>query len=329
MKTNVMLFFIIGILNAQIKITNSGRISLLSIQNPIHDVHAFGYDFGLTYANTTLLFRPRADSYAGSYIGSTDQIIKFYQGNWNILYAGYLTYASDERLKNSISNVNNCLSIVKNLQPKKFRYNNFINNKFHYGFLAQDLYNIIPEIVDTIKNDELGINYHEIIPLLVGAIKDLNNRIDSIFQTNANSRTFNNHFFYEKKIDSLIRVIHQLRQNIDNITQNCCNSSLNNQIPMTENLIKNMPGADEIELRNIPNPFHNITSIVYSVPSLYKNDLYLVVLTLNGKMIRKIKMNSEQGKYELNLSDIQSGAYIYGLMHKNELIKTKILLLDE
>lgn len=49
-----------------------------------------------------------------------------------------------------------------------------------YGFVAQEIEQILPNVVYTMPNGEKAIAYQEIIPLLVGAVKELNNHIDSL-----------------------------------------------------------------------------------------------------------------------------------------------------
>jgi hypothetical protein len=57
--------------------------------------------------------------------------------------------------------------------------------KKHNGFIAQEMKEIIPESVDAIHGlaeegepDFLKINYNELVPVLVNAIKDLNKKIE-------------------------------------------------------------------------------------------------------------------------------------------------------
>ena len=50
----------------------------------------------------------------------------------------------------------------------------------HYGFIAQDVEKVYPELV---KNSDLGyktVNYIEIIPLLLSKMKDMQGEIDDL-----------------------------------------------------------------------------------------------------------------------------------------------------
>jgi hypothetical protein len=92
---------------------------------------------------------------------------------------------SDERIKKNITELTDCLTKVNQVRAVKY---NFISendtDEKHIGFIAQDFQNILPEVISIApqqKNmdfDVLGIAYTETIPLLLGAIKEL----DSIVQ---------------------------------------------------------------------------------------------------------------------------------------------------
>jgi hypothetical protein len=84
---------------------------------------------------------------------------------------------SDARLKQNIQQLNNSLEIIKNLRGVSFEYTQASNmgGGTRYGFIAQEVQNIVPTIVrDRAKSDGmLSLNYTEIVPLLVEAVKEL------------------------------------------------------------------------------------------------------------------------------------------------------------
>ncbi len=59
-----------------------------------------------------------------------------------------------------------------------------IDNQIHYGFIAQELEESVPELVHEIETPLDGkiksVNYIEIIPLLLLKIKDLQNQINDL-----------------------------------------------------------------------------------------------------------------------------------------------------
>jgi hypothetical protein len=117
----------------------------------------------------------------------------------NILATGDITaYYSDERLKTKISTINNPLSIVNKLHGFYYIPNEIAtkyginNNKVEIGLSAQDVQNVLPELVklapfDMKMSEEgeiisksgekyLTISYERLVPVLIEAIKELNQK---------------------------------------------------------------------------------------------------------------------------------------------------------
>lgn len=46
-------------------------------------------------------------------------------------------------------------------------------DRSHYGFLAQDVQKLFPELVHEDRNGYMSVNYVELIPLLVQAVQEL------------------------------------------------------------------------------------------------------------------------------------------------------------
>ncbi len=108
-----------------------------------------------------------------------------------------ITSLSDQRLKENIENIPYGLAEIVQLSPKKF---NFISTPDidEYGFLAQDVESILPELVDeqkldaTIQYDENGnssakdstayktLKMGDILPVLVKAVQELKTENDSL-----------------------------------------------------------------------------------------------------------------------------------------------------
>ena len=97
---------------------------------------------------------------------------------------------SDIRLKNVFGNVTYGLAEINKINPIQFNFKNDKNAKKRIGFSAQDLQSIIPESVYNTKNTEevdgveiedvLGMEYAQITPVLVNAVKELSTEIDKL-----------------------------------------------------------------------------------------------------------------------------------------------------
>jgi len=103
----------------------------------------------------------------------------------NDLYVnGSIYNPSDRRLKENIESIEEVkVKDFKNLEPKLFNYKDDPTKK-HYGFIAQEMEEIYPELV---KDNILGyksINYIELIPLLVLKINEMQKEIDELKKNN-------------------------------------------------------------------------------------------------------------------------------------------------
>ena len=94
------------------------------------------------------------------------------------------TSYSDERLKNINSNIENALDKLLTLRTINYSWKSDKNNKENLGLIAQDVEKVFPQIIDKnklynkIDNTEyLGIRYTELIPVLIKAIQELNEKL--------------------------------------------------------------------------------------------------------------------------------------------------------
>jgi len=101
---------------------------------------------------------------------------------WSVVYAVNGTIqTSDLRLKNNIQPINDGLKSVINLNPVYFNWVDKSDNKRHIGLIAQEVLPVIPDIVDIgeDKDKTLGINYAGLVPVLISAIKEQQQQIES------------------------------------------------------------------------------------------------------------------------------------------------------
>jgi len=89
------------------------------------------------------------------------------------------TSASDERVKENLEPIQNGLAKVASLRAVTGNYINDETKKPKAFLIAQDVEAVLPEAVDSSNPDELGLNYTDVIPLLVASIKELNAKVDA------------------------------------------------------------------------------------------------------------------------------------------------------
>ena len=98
-------------------------------------------------------------------------------------------YSSDRRLKKYIKNIPNALEKVSQINGVSFEWKKAdakIKREVHsheghdVGVIAQEVEEVLPEVVSTRDNGYKAVNYEKIVPLLIEAIKDLKAEIDEL-----------------------------------------------------------------------------------------------------------------------------------------------------
>ncbi|MBS1609489.1 MAG: tail fiber domain-containing protein [Bacteroidetes bacterium] len=88
---------------------------------------------------------------------------------------------SDRRMKKNIYPLGYGLNAVLQLRPVRFNWTNENDNRSKIGLIAQEVKQIIPEVVigDDAK-EMLGVNYAELIPALINAVKELKEKTEAL-----------------------------------------------------------------------------------------------------------------------------------------------------
>ena len=93
-----------------------------------------------------------------------------------------VTAFSDKRLKTDIKNIDNALSKVMKMQGVYYKRNDIEDAKEQVGVLAQDMEEVLPQVVLT-ADDEIktkSVDYGKICSVLIEAIKDLKQQVDEL-----------------------------------------------------------------------------------------------------------------------------------------------------
>jgi hypothetical protein len=95
----------------------------------------------------------------------------------DIYATGDISAFSDMRLKSNIRSITDSLDRVSRLRGVYYTHTE--TQKESVGLIAQETLEVLPEVVAT-KGEYLGINYGNIVGLLIEAIKEIQNKVDSI-----------------------------------------------------------------------------------------------------------------------------------------------------
>jgi len=190
-----------GTANSVLTNNGSGALSWTTTSQPAEITSTTAVN-STTFANTPFTF---ANTNVGSGIGAPVAIqvsssygnkhMAFYlgtvfSGSINQSGANTINYAtsSDYRLKENVVEMTGSVDRVKQLNPSKFNFIADGPSRTVDGFLAHEVSNIVPEAITGSKDAidaegniiPQGIDQSKLVPLLVGAIKELTARIEAL-----------------------------------------------------------------------------------------------------------------------------------------------------
>jgi hypothetical protein len=264
--------------------------------------------------------------------------------NGDVIGSQFGWVASDAQFKSQINNIHNAMGIIEALSPKTFymdttnNYDISFSSDLQYGLIAQDVENVLPNVVGEStmppKYDSLGnvitpsvtyktLKYEAFIPILTKGMQEQQSQIDSL-ENELNQK------------DSLINDVNdrltQLENCLSNILPILCqisNSAIqqNNeeaQQQIIHSLNLELYDGDHIVLeQNVPNPFAERTVIKYFLPESVR-DAKIIFYNNEGRMINEIAL-TERGNGRINVfgGDLSRGIYSYTLICDGQVIETK------
>ena len=166
-------------LHAQIKISSTGKVGINNT-NPTYQLDITG-NFRINPSGNAVIYDDGYFFPDGTVsLGSSSQ-------RWYELYADYPTFStspvidSDESLKTDISDFSAMSGQLNRLRAVKYKLKReTTDGKTYYGFIAQEVQEIFPEIVVKREDGTYGIRYTELIPVMVKAIQEQQKIIDDL-----------------------------------------------------------------------------------------------------------------------------------------------------
>ena len=95
-----------------------------------------------------------------------------------VMADGSFVQASDRRLKTDIANIDGDLvGRLGQLRPRQYKSTETDDGRTRFGLIAQEVQQVMPEIVHTDDHGMLAINYGAVVPLLLQAFQDLQRQL--------------------------------------------------------------------------------------------------------------------------------------------------------
>ena len=91
---------------------------------------------------------------------------------------GTWTDASDESLKSNIEDLRYGLDEVNDIRPRSFEFKK--SGQASVGFVAQELEDVIPELVSNSGMGTKGVSYGQMTAVLVKAVQELSDKVDRL-----------------------------------------------------------------------------------------------------------------------------------------------------
>lgn len=210
---------------------------------------------------------------------------------------------SDGRLKKDVVDFKDASAVVRQLQPRTYHYRSAefealgLPEEKQYGFIAQELEKVLPELVTTAKlrtkpngkgeyaEEEFKVvNYKELIPVLVRAMQEQEERLTK----------------QEEEMKELREIVKQLQR-----------VSPGARVEDGDNLLE----------QNYPNPANGTTRIGYSLPAGSRN-AQLLIVDAGGRTVQTIALNGN-GFVNVDTRSLEKGQYYYTLVVQGQTISSK------
>jgi hypothetical protein len=176
--------------NAQLVYESTGlRLNGPRYQNYTSTWNGGAHAWRLDRGGTPHVFRLIMDTYYsfGAQISSNRGAIYFFDDetwSYNNVFARSFFTASDANLKTNVTPFSNATKSVLALRPVTYNWREqqgrSVASRKDIGFIAQEVERVLPDIV---AEDHVGnkvVDYSGLIPILTGAIQELNARIEAL-----------------------------------------------------------------------------------------------------------------------------------------------------
>lgn len=256
--------------------------------------------------NTMISYANNAD--AKMYVVNYNNSHTFYvTGNGSIFSRGNYI-GSDISFKEDINTINSALDKVMQLRGVTYKFKADVltdasdtltvlsteEKPTQMGVIAQEIEEIVPEVVSTQPDGKKYVAYSNLIGLLIEAIKEQQSQIEEL----------------------------------NNMVSDCCNST--ESIKSMDITLDNDVYNGETKLfQNNPNPFSNTTIVKYIIAEK-ANNAQLLIFNMQGTLIKTYSnLNSGKGEITISSGELKAGMYMYSLIANGKEIDTKRMILTK
>lgn len=176
-----------------------------------------------------------------------------------------------------------------------------------YGMIAQEIQEILPELVAEDNAGYMSINYDGFVPILIQAVKEVSAEKESL----------------ETELSELSAQYEVLLSEVNKL------KALLGTVSLSELKEASSSASGETEtatLRNYPNPFDASTTIEYSIPN--GTTAKLIITSIQGKVVEVVEALTQSGTIDLDASTLSSGTYVYALYADGEQLASNTMIIQ-
>jgi hypothetical protein len=284
---------------AQMRISSDGKVGIGCDDSPFNKLHVKGNVY-IQSANAHASMQIQTGATDPRLATTSSDIVMYRIGalsGFANIQCKKLYEKSDRDAKTNIQPLEkNSLEKICRLNGYTFNWKDDESGAKDVGLIAQEVEKIIPEIVKTADSTSGKlVSYTSIIPYLIEAIKEQQEKITELEKTIAKLETFES-------------------------------AELKSTPLFTEEKTSETPASLS---QNKPNPFSSETRIEMFVPQSVANAT-LYVYDLQGKQVKSITVTDRGATFEtIHGSELQAGLYIYSLITDGKLVGSKQMVLTE
>ena len=155
-------------------ITRSGNVLTFSVNGTTNQTYTFG---SAAWAATTD-FAASSHTHTPSQVGLGNLSANGNNLTGNFVATGDITAFSDARVKENVETISNALESVN--QMRGVTYNKIGEEKESVGVIAQEIQEVMPQLVAENEDGMLSVAYGNITAVLIEAVKELTAKVESL-----------------------------------------------------------------------------------------------------------------------------------------------------
>lgn len=220
------------------------------------------------------------------------------------LKGGY--FGSDISLKENITPIEKALEKVKMLKGVRYSFKDGVageSEDFRFGFIAQEVEEVLPEVVKNMPDRTKAMTYSDLIAVLVEAMKEQ---------------------------QDIVEVLQQKVLSLEEDLIDCCNKkTIEYESSNTIQQINHTKLEEMKVYQNTPNPFTDHTTIQCFIPSSIQK-AELCIYNMQGTQVKCFTISERESvTVSIQAGQLTAGAYIYLLIGDSKASDSKQMILTK